>query len=96
MSKSVTSWNSSSKGTSPWATVTKSGSAWVNSATKSVTTYSQAVKNSDQWGIKFQAPQTYFYNDATITYNSVFDEYNYLVNNNTITPANQTSWSVTE
>jgi hypothetical protein len=93
MAKSVTSWNSSSKGTSPWATVTKSGSAWVNNVVKNQTSFTVTPRTPISWANESMQLTPYMYDSVTVTYDNSYT-YDYLqMVTNTTNNKNVTGWT---
>lgn len=66
---------------------------WVNNDVKHPSQFTTVTKQKDVWGVPEYTPQTYFYNDVDIPYNSNLFEYNFIVDNNTINQKLVTKWS---
>jgi hypothetical protein len=93
MAKNPTTWaNNDVKPPANWTPATKPIASWADNVTKHPALYTPVTKNADSWGHS-TALQTYFYDDANITYDSVLTEYNYLVNNNQLDQKGVTLWS---
>lgn len=95
MAKPVTSWsNNDVKPVVAWANNdVKPPATWTNNDVKSATSYTPATKNTDVWSRRAPTTQSYFYDDATIQYDSLLYQYDFLVNNNTDNQRQITTWA---
>jgi hypothetical protein len=84
--------NNDVKTPASFSPVPRVSSQWTNNDVKVPAVFIPTEKSHDAWGVNFQAPQTYFYNDPHITYNSSLVAYNYLVNANQLNQRNRTLW----
>lgn len=75
-----------------WSGQSKNPAQWANNGAKNPTQYTPVGKSPAAWGPTSNGRQTYFYNDPDMTYNSVFVDYNYLVNGNQSNQLGVTKW----